>query len=336
MPKIVQHRRGTTSSLGTILGLAGEIFVDTSLVTIFVHDGITTGGTRLARITDLSVPATSSGLGTVRVDGSSILVTAGTISVNTNFGTSTLTYGGFVGSSVGQTLTIAQFQTWMGNTSTLRMYGKRFNAASYDYGTASYNLQYNVDNVNYAGIEFSPQNYINGVAINVGLNGSSQAVIIDGSGRMLKPFTPAFLATAPGSNQTTAAGGVLNFNTLTNTFAGTNRNSYYNTTTFAFTAPVAGLYEFYVQLYLDVTATQATKSFTWRKNGAQVSFGNDAAICAFTAINATAITGNQVFAGRVTFELAVGDYIQVGVRDGNANSVSWYGGHSVFGGFLIG
>lgn len=336
MAKIVQHRRGTTSSLLGILGLAGEIFVDTSLVTIFVHDGVTTGGTRLARMTDLAVLATSSNSGTVKVDGTSILVTSGTISVNPNFGTSTVTYGGFTGSSVGQTVNIAQFQTWVGNTSTLRLYGKRFNAASYDYGTASYNLQYNVDNVNYAGLEFNPQNYINGLAINVGANGSSQAVVIDGSGRMLKPFTPAFLATAPGSNQTTAAGGVLNFNTLTNTFAGTNRNSYYNTTTFAFTAPVAGLYEFYVQLYLDVTATQATKSFTWRKNGAQVSFGNDAAICAFTAINATAIAGNQVFAGRVTFELAVGDYIQVGVRDGNANSVSWYGGHSVFGGFLIG
>ena len=336
MPKIVQHRRGTSSSLSTVLGLAGEIFVDTSLVTILVHDGVTTGGTRLARMTDLAVLATSSNSGTVKVDGTSILVTSGTISVNPNSQTSTLTYGGFVGSSVGQTLTIAQFQTWMGNTSTLRMYGKRFNAASYDYGTASYNLQYNVDNVNYAGLEFNPQNYINGLAINVGANGSSQAVVIDGSGRMLKPFTPAFLATAPGSTQTNAAGTVLNFNTLTNTFAGTNRNSYYNTSTFAFTAPVAGLYEFYVQLYLDVTATQATKSFTWRKNGAQVSFGNDAAICAFTAINATAISGNQVFAGRITFELAVGDYIQVGVRDGNANSVSWYGGHSVFGGFLIG
>jgi hypothetical protein len=336
MAKIVQHRRGTTSSLSTILGLAGEIFVDTSLVTIFVHDGVTTGGTRLARFNDIAVPATSSSLGTVRADGTSILVTSGVISVNPYLQTSSLTYGGFVGSSVGQTATIASFQTWVGNTSTLRLYGKRFNAASYDYGTASYNLQYNVDNVNYAGLEFNPQNYINGVAINVGLNGSSQAVIIDGSGRMLKPFTPAFLATAPGSTQTNAAGTVLNFGTLTNTFAGTNRNSYYNTSTYAFTAPVAGLYEFYVQLYLDVTVTQATKSFTWRKNGAQVSFGNDAAICAFYATTGLTIPGNQVFAGRVTFELAVGDYIQVGVRDGNANSVSWYGGHSVFGGFLIG
>jgi hypothetical protein len=334
MAKIVQHRRGTTSSLAGILGLAGEIFVDTSLVTIFVHDGITTGGTRLARMTDLSVPATSSGLGTVRVDGSSILVTAGTISVNTNFGTSTVTYGGFVGSSVGQTLTIAQFQTWMGNTSTLRMYGKRFNAASYDYGTASYNLQYNVDNVNYAGLEFSPQNYINGLAINVGLNGSSQAVIIDGSGRMLKPFTPAFLATGPNSNQTTAANAVLNFSTLSNAFAGTNRNSYYNVASYAFTAPVAGLYEFYTQVY--VAPAGQTVSLAWRKNGAEISFGNDTAITGFSNLSATNLAGSVILNGRVTFELAAGDFVQVGVRSGNPTSVVWYGGHSIFTGNLIG
>ena len=325
MPKIVQHRRGTTSSLSSILGLAGEIFVDTSLVTILVHDGVTTGGTRLARITDLSVPATSSGLGTVRVDGSSILVTAGTISVNTNFGTSTVTYGGFVGSSVGQTLTIAQFQTWMGNTSTLRMYGKRFNAASYDYSTASYNLQYNVDNVNYAGLEFNPQNYINGVAINVGLNGSSQAVIIDGSGRMMVPLNPAFLASNSAGTHTTNANTVLDFNT-----AQLNRGNNYNTTTYAFTAPVAGTYYFYAQIYQQNGAT--VKSFSWRRNGTELSYGSDTALMGY---NATSQTSDSIIAGAVVLNLAVNDFVQIGVRLG-ASNVQWYGGHSTFFGYLIG
>ena len=330
MAKIVQHRRGTTSSLGSILGLAGEIFVDTSLVTIYVHDGVTTGGTRLARASDVATVATSSSIGTVRVDGTSILVTAGTISVNTNFNTSTVTYGGFVGSSVGQTINIAQFQTWMGNTSTLRLYGKRFNAASYDYGTASYNLQYNVDNVNYAGLEFSPQNYLNGLAINVGANGSSQAVIIDGSGRMLKPFTPAFLATNNLGYQTSNANTVMPFNLLNNTFAGSNRNSYYNTSTYAFTAPVPGLYEFYVQVF--VYANNLSYQLAWRKNGAEVSY-SDTALAAVQALNNS--PAYIMINGRVTFELAAGDYIQVGVRNGGSN-VWWYGGHSIFTGNLIG
>lgn len=330
MAKIVQHRRGTTSSLSTILGLAGEIFVDTSLVTIVVHDGVTTGGTRLARVSDVATVATSSSIGTVRADGTSILVSSGVISLNPNHGTSIVVYGGLVGSSVGQTVNIAQFQTWMGNTSTLRLYGKRFNAASYDYGTASYNLQYNVDNVNYAGLEFNPSGYINGMAINVGANGSSQAVIIDGSGRMLKPFTPAFVASGPGSFQTSNANTVLPFNTLLNTFAGTNRNSYYNTSTYAFTAPVTGLYEFYVQVW--VYTNNLTYQLAWRKNGAETSY-TDTALAANQTINAA---GNTIIInGRITFELAAGDYIQVGVRNG-ASNMWWYGGHSIFTGNLIG
>jgi hypothetical protein len=261
----------------------------------------------------------------VRADGSSILVTAGTISVNTNFQTSTVTYGGFVGSSVGQTLTIAQFQTWMGNTSTLRLYGKRFNAASYDYGTASYNLQYNVDNVNYAGLEFSPQNYLNGLAINVGANGSSQAVIIDGSGRMMVPLNPAFLASNSAGTHTTNANTVLDFNT-----AQLNRGNNYNTTTYAFTAPVAGTYYFYAQIYQQNSAT--VKSFAWRKNGSELSYGADTALMGY---NATSQTSDSIMAGAVVLNLAVNDYVQIGVRLG-ASNVQWYGGHSSFFGYLIG
>jgi hypothetical protein len=53
MARIVQFRRGTTSSLSTILGAPGELFVDTSLVTVVVHDGVTTGGVTLARNADV-------------------------------------------------------------------------------------------------------------------------------------------------------------------------------------------------------------------------------------------------------------------------------------------
>jgi hypothetical protein len=94
MTRIVQHRRGTTTSLSTILGAPGELFVDTSLVTVVVHDGVTTGGTTLARNADLTTvssnayiaattKATSSTFGIVRADGTSVLVTGGVISVAT-------------------------------------------------------------------------------------------------------------------------------------------------------------------------------------------------------------------------------------------------------------
>jgi hypothetical protein len=86
MSRIVQHRRGTTTSLSTILGAPGELFVDTSLVTVVVHDGVTTGGTTLATqsYAQSAAPiATTSILGKVRPDGTSVLVTGGVISVAT-------------------------------------------------------------------------------------------------------------------------------------------------------------------------------------------------------------------------------------------------------------
>ena len=92
MPKIVQHRRGTTAQVSGITGAAGELFVDTSKVTVVVMDGITPGGVTLATETNLNSlssnvnallsTATTVVTGIVRPDGTSILVTSGLISVN--------------------------------------------------------------------------------------------------------------------------------------------------------------------------------------------------------------------------------------------------------------
>ena len=48
MPKILQFRRGTTGELSTIVGAAGELFVDTTKNTVVVYDGVTAGGKPLA------------------------------------------------------------------------------------------------------------------------------------------------------------------------------------------------------------------------------------------------------------------------------------------------
>ena len=125
MTRIVQHRRGTTSSLATILGAPGELFVDTSLVTVVVHDGVTTGGVTLARNADVqtlssttatnftsfqssttfsiaylssvaATKATSSTFGVMRTDGTSLLAVAGLVipAVSSNgFGARTISTG---------------------------------------------------------------------------------------------------------------------------------------------------------------------------------------------------------------------------------------------------
>jgi len=112
MPKIVQHRRGTTAQVSGITGAAGELFVDTSKVTLVVMDGILQGGVALATETSVTVvssalstlssnlntlssnvntllnTATTLVLGIVRPDGTSILVTSGVISANISIGDS--------------------------------------------------------------------------------------------------------------------------------------------------------------------------------------------------------------------------------------------------------
>ena len=44
----IQFRRGTTNDHTSFVGATGEVTVDTDLNTIRVHDGATTGGTRIA------------------------------------------------------------------------------------------------------------------------------------------------------------------------------------------------------------------------------------------------------------------------------------------------
>lgn len=63
MAKILQLRRGTASSVASTLGAEGELFVDLTQKTIAVMDGVTTGGTILAKQTDLNT--ISSNLNTV-------------------------------------------------------------------------------------------------------------------------------------------------------------------------------------------------------------------------------------------------------------------------------
>jgi hypothetical protein len=54
MPRIVQHRRGTTAEVAGITGAAGELFVDTSKVTLVVMDGVLQGGVPLATETSVT------------------------------------------------------------------------------------------------------------------------------------------------------------------------------------------------------------------------------------------------------------------------------------------
>ena len=166
----------------------------------------------------------------------------------------------------------------------------------------------------------------NSVAISTS---STERLRVDSSGRVTKPYQPAFFASGSGGNQTLSTGSYFPFNTLYTTYAGSNRNSGFNIGTYLYTAPVTGLYQFYIQLYVNTSST--TNSVTWWKNGSQLAFV-DVAQAIFLNQGATYMV---VLAGSIILELAAGDYVGTQVRTGFGN-VSVYMGHSAFWGYLIG
>jgi hypothetical protein len=93
MAKTLVFRNGPTTTIATIVGTQAELFVDTTLNTVVVMDGVTSGGTTLARNADVlnvssnafiaaTTKATSSIFGIIRVDGTSLVtVTTGVVAI---------------------------------------------------------------------------------------------------------------------------------------------------------------------------------------------------------------------------------------------------------------
>ena len=159
---------------------------------------------------------------------------------------------------------------------------------------------------------------------------------IDGSGRVTMPYQPAFMVRGDETGSkaentkfaftSTASSGAINtrvtFDRLGNWSDANDR----------FTAPVAGAYHFYFGLYRQ-SATSSYFSVAPRVNGSQLANGD--IFIFFTA--ATGETGNSDdgMYGTFTFNLAANDYVELFMR-GGANTITIYGGHSFFGGHLIG
>lgn len=164
--------------------------------------------------------------------------------------------------------------------------------------------------------------------------GGVEALRINSSGRVTKPYQPAFFASGNQGIITVAVGSYFPFNTLNTTFANSNRNNGYSTSTYLYTAPVTGLYQFYIQIYLN-TASNIT-SMTWWKNGTQLDYGNDAAINIFMNTNSSTTPSSIMMNGSVILELSANDTIGIKPRTGNGNGISLYTPHSSFWGYLIG
>jgi hypothetical protein len=134
---------------------------------------------------------------------------------------------------------------------------------------------------------------------------------IDTSGRVTMPFQPAFMAYG---GSTTG-----NSTILQNSATRTNRGSNFNTTTGVFTAPVAGVYFFYISSLSGANVT--TNVAIWLNGVAQAATENSVA------------TMYKQVSTCATLTLATGD--AVACRNENSNAT--YGGvYQVFGGYLLG
>ncbi len=150
--------------------------------------------------------------------------------------------------------------------------------------------------------------------------GGTERMRIDTSGRVTKPYQPFFYARKT-TGGTISAGTVVEFNGVT-----TNIGSHYNSSTYRFTAPIAGVYSFTAKVWMSKNGGSYA-DFSPRVNGTLIP--NSAGAYYDGAINSTGLANYIV---NFQYSLNASDYVDF-VVGGNASPYLDNSGY--FCGFLV-
>jgi len=159
-------------------------------------------------------------------------------------------------------------------------------------------------------------------------NNLTERFRISSEGYVTKPNHPSFIAGRTGGNQTFTVG------TFPLNVARLNVGNHYNTSTYKFVAPVAGVYYFYGQVYYNNGTGTYRVGFRKTPNGGSAFMLNTAQL---------GVTGNDNQQNVSIIEsLAVGDTVEL-YSDQNGSIQCYYninagnyGAHTYFMGYLIG
>ena len=158
-------------------------------------------------------------------------------------------------------------------------------------------------------------------------NGTEQ-MRIDSAGRVTMPYQPAFSASSTygAAYQTITASAPFPFD-------GTRINigGHYNTSTYRFTAPINGLYEFHMNIFYEVGQGASNHDSTFYVNGSQLltTVAGGTSQCA--SRSGTDRTTSMLTA---LIQLSTNDYVEVRARSTSSGGI--FGPHSYFSGRLVG